>query len=531
MPKNEPIDLARLREDLQRANAPWQMSYTSITALSEEEREILLGVPPSPGLDVEDLEQDREVAATAAQEARAADVGAPVRFDLRNVGGVNYSTPVKNQASCGSCVAFGVAATMEGVARFTRARAPCRSTCRRRTSSTVTAVPPALAATPDGGRQQALNASRTTGITFEDYYPYTAGDQDCTGLNADWPNRVAKVTNWAFLNGNAANMKQYISTYGAIEACMDVYQDFFSYSSGIYRHISGSYAGGHCVCLIGYDDAAGCWIAKNSWGTSWGQAGYFQIAYGDCRIETYLQPGGSGASGVQGVSLRAWLPNQLILGLWNNEYENNTWAYGLRPRMAQARQRRTDHGRGDAARAGRRQGRKPAGGAVREQRHRRADLRMVTTPDHEEDEMARTTPTKAPPKARAEDSSSVAVGTTEPELLTEETLAEALEAEAEAQGRPTLDPTSTGGATVQAEAIGAVTGTWQTGKTVTALWSINEIRNAWMYVSGVGWRKLYNGRDGAFRALVTLAAHARQTGRPINFREEADGMVYEIYSW
>ena len=145
--------------------------------------------------------------------------------------------------------------------------------------------------------------------------------------------------------------------------------------------------------------------------------------------------------------------------------------------------------------------------------------------------MARATPTKAPPKARAEDSSSVAVGTTEPELLTEETLAEALEAEAEAQGRPTLDPTSKGGAAVQAEAIGAVTGTWQTGKTVTALWSINEIRNAWMYVAGVGWRKLYNGRDGAFRALVTLAAHARQTGRPINFREEADGMVYEIYSW
>jgi hypothetical protein len=130
------------------------------------------------------------------------------------------------------------------------------------------------------------------------------------------------------LNGNAANMKQYISTYGAIEACLDVYQDFFSYSSGIYRHVTGGYAGGHCVCLIGYDDAAGCWIAKNSWGTGWGEAGYFRIAYGECRIETYLQPGGSGASGVQGVTLRAWLPNQVILGLWNNEYEANAWAYG-----------------------------------------------------------------------------------------------------------------------------------------------------------------------------------------------------------
>lgn len=113
--------------------------------------------------------------------------------------------------------------------------------------------------------------------------------------------------------------------------------------------------------------------------------------------------------------------------------------------------------------------------------------------------------------------------------MTDETLVDVLEAEAEIEGRPTLQPSSVAG--LEAEAVTAVTGTWQTGKVVTALWSINEVRNAWMHVSGLGWRKLYNGRDGAFRALVALAAHARQTGRPINFREEADGMVYEIYSW
>ena len=28
------------------------------------------------------------------------------------------------------------------------------------------------------------------------------------------------------------------------------------------------------------------------------------------------------------MSLRTWLPNQLILGLWSNEYDTNTWAYG-----------------------------------------------------------------------------------------------------------------------------------------------------------------------------------------------------------
>src|SRR5215468_3172938 len=36
----------------------------------------------------------------------------------------------------------------------------------------------------------------------------------------------------------------------------------------------------------------------------------------------------------------------------------------------------------------------------------------------------------------------------------------------------------------------SITGTWQTGVTVDALWSINQVRNAFMRVVGVGWVKL-----------------------------------------
>ena len=328
MPTNEPVDLAQLREELQRADAPWQMSYTSITALTEEERVIRLGVPPSPGLEISKLEDDRAVAAAAAREAKAEAVGAPAAFDLRNIGGANYTTPVRNQGNCGSCVAFGVCATMEAVARYTHGAPGWPIDLSEAHLFYCHGRAAGARCNTGWWPEQALNASRNTGVTFEDYYPYTAGDQDCTGLNADWQNRLAKVTNWAFLNGNAASMKQYISTYGAIDACLDVYQDFFSYGSGIYKHVTGGYAGGHCVSLIGYDDAQGYWIGKNSWGTSWGEAGFFNIAYGECRIENYLQPGGSGATGIQGVNVRAWLPNQLIVGLWSNEYDANIWAYG-----------------------------------------------------------------------------------------------------------------------------------------------------------------------------------------------------------
>jgi C1A family cysteine protease len=37
--------------------------------------------------------------------------------------------------------------------------------------------------------------------------------------------------------------------------------------------------GGHCVVCVGYDDARGVWICRNSWGTGWGKGGYFTLPY------------------------------------------------------------------------------------------------------------------------------------------------------------------------------------------------------------------------------------------------------------
>lgn len=37
--------------------------------------------------------------------------------------------------------------------------------------------------------------------------------------------------------------------------------------------------GGHCVVCVGYDDSAHRFICRNSWGTGWGQKGYFTLPY------------------------------------------------------------------------------------------------------------------------------------------------------------------------------------------------------------------------------------------------------------
>ena len=37
--------------------------------------------------------------------------------------------------------------------------------------------------------------------------------------------------------------------------------------------------GGHAVCLVGYDNNTSRFIARNSWGTGWGDNGYFYMPY------------------------------------------------------------------------------------------------------------------------------------------------------------------------------------------------------------------------------------------------------------
>ena len=37
--------------------------------------------------------------------------------------------------------------------------------------------------------------------------------------------------------------------------------------------------GGHAVCVVGYDNSKQMFLVRNSWGSGWGDKGYFYIAY------------------------------------------------------------------------------------------------------------------------------------------------------------------------------------------------------------------------------------------------------------
>ncbi len=48
------------------------------------------------------------------------------------------------------------------------------------------------------------------------------------------------------------------------------------YTGGVVSYDSCSTSINHAVLLVGYDTADSAWKVKNSWGSDWGELGYFR---------------------------------------------------------------------------------------------------------------------------------------------------------------------------------------------------------------------------------------------------------------
>jgi len=75
-------------------------------------------------------------------------------------------------------------------------------------------------------------------------------------------------------------VKHDIMTYGSVTAAFTVFEDFLTYQSGVYTHISGESHGGHAVKCIGWgvENGQAYWLNVNSWNNTWGDAGTFKIS-------------------------------------------------------------------------------------------------------------------------------------------------------------------------------------------------------------------------------------------------------------
>ena len=278
--------LHELKSLLLRVNATWTTKDNLLFKLSDKEKRRRLGYVPGP--DEPSLEQIESISKQnydiCKSESSLLKVSIPKSFDWRNVNGRNFITPVKDQITCGACVAFGVVATLESSARITCNIAvngpgslPYLSEaqlffCNGRKCDYGWSITPAM------------NYAQNTGVTVDKCFQYSDHDQPCN-LGKNWDQMITQISKYHVIE-NITEMKNWLSTRGPLVARFNVYSDFFAYGSGVYRHVTGNSVGGHCVCCVGYSDDLNAWLCKNSWDDSWGdKSGYFWIGYGECGID------------------------------------------------------------------------------------------------------------------------------------------------------------------------------------------------------------------------------------------------------
>ncbi|MCJ7729763.1 MAG: hypothetical protein MUO27_07810, partial [Sedimentisphaerales bacterium] len=250
------------------AFAAWQAKGGPVLAESQDEQGHALGLIPSP-LDRSHLISQASVLATQL-------AGTPSSYDLRTSG---YVTAVRDQGNCGSCWAFGSYGPSESWLLKNAAETWDFSENHLKNYHGFDPAP------CSGGNADMSTAylTRWSGPVSEADDPYHDYN-DSPSPGGPCRKYVQNVL-WFF---TASDIKTAIMTYGGMYVSM--YMDSAYYNSSQYTYYySGSTSTNHAVTLIGWDDSKvvtgapdiGAWLIKNSWGTGWGDSGYFWISYYD----------------------------------------------------------------------------------------------------------------------------------------------------------------------------------------------------------------------------------------------------------
>ncbi|KAH7717885.1 cathepsin L-like protein [Aphelenchoides avenae] len=241
---------AKKIEELKAKGLAW-VGVNKFSALTTEEfKKMLMPLSaPSP------LGQIAEVAPKRTKRATP-----PASYDMRTY---SWVSSVKNQGQCGACWAFATAALVESA--YLRKYNANYDLAEQQLVDCVAGT----YGCSGGWVNNSMGYVMSKGITYESYYPYLAYKSTCRQPSSGF----AAVT-WFKINYES-DIPYYLYNYGAVAFMFSVPSSFQHYAGGVFdvSDCSTNLVGKHEITIIGYSSSY--WIAKNSWGTTWGPYGGF----------------------------------------------------------------------------------------------------------------------------------------------------------------------------------------------------------------------------------------------------------------
>ena len=237
----------------------------------------------------------------------------PASFDWRVYNGGDWTTPPKDQNSCGSCWAFSAVSATEGAYNLfvnnpdydlDLAEEYPVSDCLVNNSCC------------GGWHTSAFGLIKTNGVPDEGCLPYdsgfySSGDCNCFGTGVcpgdcpqnrsgvcnekdcdddscgDVANRLIIISDYVHLAEDTDTIKQALIDKGPLSVCFGTTGGTYWDDGNVRRCNSASPGYVHCVTIVGFnDDHDGYWIVKDNYGTTSGDGtGHWRMGYGECNIQ------------------------------------------------------------------------------------------------------------------------------------------------------------------------------------------------------------------------------------------------------